>query len=148
MLQAGRPGCQFPGALVLLGTGPVHYGKMGGLDLWPFLVFEVCCEFRELGKLPGFPLAGTILDLEVQGCVWFPRDCPGSRQLRQGFQAPTHYPKIQLRPMVASSFSSGYHSPPHDLNQGCVLNFSRVQVPVPQDDPGLWEGPHERHQRG
>ena len=47
MLQAGRPGRQ----LVLLGTGPVHYGEVGGLDLLPFLVFEVCCEFRELGEV-------------------------------------------------------------------------------------------------
>ena len=148
VLQAGRPGRQLPGALVLLGTGPVHYGEMGGLDLSPFLVFEVCCEFRELGKFPGLPFAGTVLDFEVQGCMWFPRDCPGCRQIHQGFQAPTHHPKVQLRPMVACSFSSGYHPPPHHLNQRCVLNFSRVQVPIPQDDPGLREGSYESHQRG
>ena len=148
MLHAGRPGRQLPGALVLLGTCPVHYGEVGGLDLLPVLVFEVCCEFRELGKFPGFPFAGTVLDFEVQGSMGLPRDCPGSRQLPQGFQAPAHYPKIQLRSMVASSFSTAYHSPPHHLNQRCVLNFSRVQVPVPQDDPGLWEGSYESHQRG
>ena len=106
VLQASRPGRQLPGAQVLS-----IMAKWKGWTSCHSWSLRSAVSFGNWGSFQDFHSLAPPFDFEVQGCMWFPRDCPGSRQIHQGFQAPTHHPKVQLRPMVACSFSSGDHPP-------------------------------------